>query len=170
MSLGDKRESFCKQLSRGQTQRLVLAKTLLHRPEILVLDEPASGLDPLSRKELRNTVQQIASEGSTVLISSHILSELDEMCSSLCILNRGKLIANGTADEIRMGFGDGTRRLDLGLLGKEQEVCQFLQPKSEVTNLEAREGKVSFHFAGTPKEQARLIRELTGQGFDLRTV
>ncbi len=170
VSLSDKRESFCKELSRGQTQRLVLAKTLLHRPEILVLDEPASGLDPLSRKELRTTVQQLASEGATVLISSHILSELDEMCTSLCILNRGKLVANGTADEIRMSFGDGTRRLELGLLGKEQEVCQFLQLKAEVTNLEAREGKVSFHFAGTPKEQAGLIRELTGRGFDLRTV
>lgn len=170
VNLSDKKESFCKELSRGQTQRLVLAKTLLHRPEILVLDEPASGLDPLSRKDLRKTVQHLASEGATVLISSHILSELDEMCSSLCILNEGNLVAHGTADEIRNQFGVVTRRLNLGLLGLEQEVCRFLMDKDRVSHLEAREGRVSFQFKGSPKEQAGLIRELTNKGFDLRTI
>jgi ABC-2 type transport system ATP-binding protein len=169
--LVSKRESFCKELSRGQTQRLVLAKTLLHRPDILVLDEPASGLDPVSRKELRRTVQQIAAEGATVMISSHILSELDEMCSSLCILNRGRLIANGTAAEIRAKFGDGTRRLVLELLGDEQPVGGWLlkRPGSGITNLEMKKKEVGFHFTGSLEEQAGLIRELAAAGFDLRT-
>lgn len=169
VSLADKKEAFCKELSRGQTQRLVLAKTLLHRPKVLVLDEPASGLDPLSRKELRTTVQHLALEGATVLISSHILSELDEMCSSLCILNRGRLVANGTADEIRAEFGDGKRRLVLGLLGMEQEVCQFLMERPGVTNLQAREGQVGFHFNRSAEEQAGIIRDLAAQGFEIRT-
>ena len=170
VNLSGKRDAFCRELSRGQTQRLLLAKTLLHRPEILILDEPASGLDPLSRRDLRNTLQDLARGGTTVLISSHILSELDEMCSSLCILNLGKLVAHGTADEIRMQFGDGTRRLSLGVLGLEQDLCLFLQSDTRVSDLEAREGEVAFDFAGTPHEQVGLIRNLANEGFELRTV
>ncbi|NIP92658.1 MAG: ABC transporter ATP-binding protein, partial [Akkermansiaceae bacterium] len=87
VSLTDQRASWCRQLSRGQTQRLVLAKTLLHRPKVMILDEPASGLDPLSRRELRHSLRAIAGEGASVLVSSHILGELAEMCSSLCVMN-----------------------------------------------------------------------------------
>lgn len=169
VSLNAKREAFCKELSRGQTQRLVLAKTLLHRPEVLVLDEPASGLDPVSRKELRKTVQHLAGEGTTVLISSHILSELDEMCSSLCILNQGRLVANGTAAEIRAKFGDGTRRLVIEVLGKEEGVSEWLSTRSGVANLEVRDRQVAFHFTGSVGEQAGLIRDLAVAGFELRT-
>lgn len=169
VNLPDKKEAFCKELSRGQTQRLVLAKTLLHRPKVLVLDEPASGLDPHSRKELRTTVQHLAAEGATILISSHILSELDEMCSSLCILNEGRLVAHGTADEILAEFGDGKRRLVLGLLGMEQEVCEFLMNRAGVSNLEAREGQVAFHFNRSPEDQAGIIKDLAAEGFEMRT-
>ena len=76
VNLLDKSDSWCKELSRGQTQRLVLAKTLLHRPKVLILDEPASGLDPLSRREMRIIFQDLARQGSTIIVSSHILSEL----------------------------------------------------------------------------------------------
>jgi|TARA_B110000438_G_C15811132_1_gene649703 ABC-2 type transport system ATP-binding protein len=169
VNLCEKRNSFCKDLSRGQTQRLILAKTLLHRPEVLVLDEPASGLDPVSRRELRKTVQHLASEGATVLISSHILSELDEMCSSLCILNQGRLIATGTAAEIRAKFGDGTRRMILEFLGEAQPVREWLSDRPRVSNLNAGDQQVGFHFTGTPEEQAGLIRDLVVAGFNLRT-
>jgi ABC-2 type transport system ATP-binding protein len=79
----------------------VLAKTLLHRPRVLILDEPASGLDPLARRDLRNALRKLAASGATVFVSSHILSELAEMCTSLCVMNRGRLLASGTVDQVR---------------------------------------------------------------------
>ncbi len=169
VSLQTKRDAFCKNLSRGQTQRLVLAKTLLHRPEVLILDEPASGLDPVSRKELRKTVQQVAAEGATVLISSHILSELDEMCSSLCILNQGKLVANGTAAEIRSKFGDGTRRLIIEIMGETEPLREWMSQRSRVSQIEVKENEVRCHFTGSPDEQSDLMRDLAIAEFRLRT-
>ena len=79
VALDDKRNEYCKSLSRGMMQRLVLAKTLLHRPSLFLLDEPASGMDPESRQALRYTVRQLAKDGAAVLLSSHILTEVDEI-------------------------------------------------------------------------------------------
>ncbi len=83
--LSDKRNAWCRELSRGQTQRLVLAKTLLHRPRVVILDEPASGMDPLSRRDLRLTLRKMAAEGVAVIVSSHILSELADMCKRVSL-------------------------------------------------------------------------------------
>ena len=105
VSLSHKRSAWCKTLSRGETQRLVLAKTLLHRPKVLILDEPASGLDALSRRNLRLTLQNLAGNGATVFVSSHILGELAEMCSSIAVMHRGSLLASGSTEDIRREFG-----------------------------------------------------------------
>src|SRR5436189_2372890 len=105
VALTEQRNNWCRALSRGQTQRVVLAKTLLHRPRVLILDEPASGLDPLARRDLRNALRKLAKAGATVFVSSHILSELAEMCSSLCVMNHGRLLASGTTDEVREQLG-----------------------------------------------------------------
>ena len=90
------REKTLKSLSKGMKQRVSLARALVHRPELLVMDEPANGLDPRARIELRELVQAVAENGKAILISSHILSELDEMCSSVVIIERGRLVGNGT--------------------------------------------------------------------------
>ena len=127
VNLMDKRMAWCKALSRGQTQRLVLAKTLLHRPRVLILDEPASGLDPLSRRELRQSLQRLARDGATVLVSSHILSELAEMCSSLCVMNQGRLLASGTADEVRSALGRSERTLMVTVLERVDELVHWLE-------------------------------------------
>ena len=83
VDLEDKRQAICSTLSRGMKQRLVLAKTLLHRPKVMLLDEPASGMDPVSRVALRRILKELAAEGTTVIVSSHILSELSDMCTSI---------------------------------------------------------------------------------------
>ena len=127
VALTDQRESWCKALSRGQTQRVVLAKTLLHRPRILILDEPASGLDPLARRDLRQALRKLAATGATVFVSSHILSELAEMCSSLCVMNRGKLLASGTVQEVRDQLGSNERTLTISLLNQHQEAVEWLR-------------------------------------------
>jgi ABC-2 type transport system ATP-binding protein len=98
--LGGKRDSFVEELSRGMKQRLCLAKTLLHEPKLLLLDEPASGLDPRARIEMRDLLRELRRMGKTILVSSHILSELADFCTSLGIIEAGKLIANGNVEDI----------------------------------------------------------------------
>jgi len=99
-----KRDALCGTLSRGMKQRLVLAKTLMHDPQVLLLDEPASGLDPLARIELRELLKAQAALGKTVLISSHILTELQGFCTSIGIMEKGVLRASGPIRDIAAGF------------------------------------------------------------------
>lgn len=100
VDLSAKRDNFVEELSRGMKQRLCLARTLVHEPELLILDEPASGLDPHARIELRELLKELRSLGKTILVSSHILSELTEMCTHVAIIERGKLLVNGGVADI----------------------------------------------------------------------
>ncbi len=100
VDLADKRNSFVEGLSRGMKQRLGLARCLIHDPELLILDEPASGLDPRARVELRELLKELSRMGKTILISSHILTELAEMCSHIGIIERGNLLASGRVSDI----------------------------------------------------------------------
>ena len=95
-----KKDALIDSLSRGMQQRLGLARTLVHDPQVLVLDEPASGLDPRARIEIREILNELRRMGKTILLSSHILSELAEVCNRVAILERGELVAQGTLDEI----------------------------------------------------------------------
>jgi ABC-2 type transport system ATP-binding protein len=118
VDLNVKSTSLVNSLSRGMKQRLSLARTLVHDPELLVLDEPASGLDPRARVELRDTLRQLNQMGKTIIVSSHILAELEEMCTEVAIMEAGKLLASGTprqimdtlgrAKSISVRFTDGT--------------------------------------------------------------
>ncbi len=107
--LVSKRDALIKGLSRGMRQRLVLAKTLESDPNILLLDEPASGLDPIARRHMRDLIKEASANGATVLISSHILSELSEFIDAAIILEKGKIVVAGTIDEIRQKVGGGQK-------------------------------------------------------------
>lgn len=168
VSLTDQRNSWCKELSRGQTQRVVLAKTLLHRPRVLVLDEPASGLDPLARRDLRSALRKLAKSGATVFVSSHILSELAEMCSSLCVMNRGRLLASGSVDEVRHQLGSTDRLLTATLLGRQEDAAAWLLSQSFVHDLKTSGHQVTFGFTGNDEAQADLMEGLIRLGIRLR--
>ena len=167
-ALTGQREKWCKELSRGQTQRVVLAKTLLHRPRVLILDEPASGLDPLARRDLRNALRRLAKTGATIFVSSHILSELAEMCSSLCVMNQGKLLASGTVDEVRHQLGNTERTLTAAVLGKAEEAAEWLSTRTGVHELQIHGQQVVFGFRGNDDDQADLMEGLINQGVRLR--
>jgi len=169
VNLTEKRGVFCKTLSRGQTQRLVLAKTLLHRPRVLILDEPASGMDPLSRRQLRLALRGLAGDGATVIVSSHILSELAEMCTSLCVMNQGRLLASGSVDEVRRLLGRATRSLTLGVLERQEEAAAWLAAQPGVSGLVPAAGRLGFQFAGSAHEQAGLVTALVQGGFLIQT-
>ena len=173
VSLGNERQSWCNQLSRGQTQRLVLAKTLLHRPKVMILDEPASGLDPLSRRELRHSLQAIAREGASILVSSHILSELAEMCSSLCVMNQGKILAAGTAAEVRRDLGRSERKIAIVVLDRREDTVSWLEKQEGVEEVGAKEGdghKIAVRFAGDDKQQAALLSGLVQQEISVKAL
>jgi ABC-2 type transport system ATP-binding protein len=168
VALTDQREKWCGELSRGQTQRVVLAKTMLHRPKVLILDEPASGLDPLARRDLRNTLRRLVDGGATVFVSSHILSELAEMCTSLCVMNRGRLLASGTADQVRHQLGATERALTVTPLDRLEETAAWLSAQPAVHDLRVADCKISLRFTGDDEDQAGLLERLIGHGIRLR--
>lgn len=169
VGLSNLRNNGCRELSRGQTQRVVLAKTLLHEPRVLILDEPASGLDPLARRDLRTALQSLAATGATILISSHILSELSEMCTSLCILNRGRLLAHGSVNEVRSQLGNTRRRLTLGLLSPPSDAADWLAQQPTISELRIESARISFEFTGDDEAQAELLEALVRRRVRLRT-
>lgn len=123
-------------LSKGMGQRLCLGRALLHDPEILILDEPAAGLDPRARVELKHLIRILAEEGKTVFISSHILSELDEMCDSLLFINQGKIIHHGTSESLRRGSG-GTTLVEVRLSEDTERLREWAELAPHVTFKEA---------------------------------
>ena len=100
VDLWEKRDAFVGGLSRGMRQRLVLAKTLIPDPQVLMLDEPASGLDPHGRIDLKNIIKKLSQRGKSVLVSSHILSEMSEFCTAIGIMERGRMVVTGGVEEI----------------------------------------------------------------------
>jgi ABC-2 type transport system ATP-binding protein len=120
VDLTGKRESMVNSLSRGMKQRLSLARALVHDPEILILDEPASGLDPRARVELRSLVHELRDMGKTIIVSSHILAELQEMCSHVAIMEAGRLLAAGAPQSILDELG-ATRTLNVRFISGPDE-------------------------------------------------
>ena len=167
VSLSDKRNAYCRALSRGQTQRLVLAKTVLHRPRVMILDEPASGMDPLSRRSLRFALRRLADDGTAVMVSSHILGELAEMCTSLCVMNRGRLLASGSVDEVRRVLGRTERTLAVEVLERADAAAGWIGRQPGVGEPRVHGHRVAFQFTGSQDEQAALIAGLVGQGLRL---
>ena len=167
----EKRDSWCRELSRGQTQRLVLAKTLLHRPRIMVLDEPASGMDPLSRRDLRLTLSSLAAQGVAIIVSSHILSELADMCTSIIIMNQGRILADGSVDAVRDQLGNADRTLALSVLpGSEENAERLLRTQPAVQELTPQGARLSFRFHGSGEEQSALLTALITAGVRVRSL
>ena len=169
VDLEAQRNRWCGELSRGQTQRVVLAKTMLHRPRVLILDEPASGLDPLARRDLRIALRKIANDGATVIVSSHILGELAEMCSSLCVMNRGQLLASGSVDEVRRQLGNTNRTIHVRFVDDPQSAVAWLTAQVGVREMRVDAKGIGFHFDGDDHAQASLISRLVAQGFRIRS-
>ena len=169
VNISEKRQSWCHALSRGEKQRLVLAKTLLHRPRVMILDEPASGLDPLARRELRLTLQNLARDGVTVIVSSHILSELAEMCTLLCVMHRGELLASGTAEEVRRSFGRTQRALEIVVLEGGDEIAGWLGSQDGVHDVAVDGQQIKLGFSGDDRQQATLLTQIVERGVAVKT-
>jgi ABC-2 type transport system ATP-binding protein len=133
--LGDKRDMMVDSLSRGMKQRLGIARVLLHDPEFLLLDEPASGLDPRARIEIREILKELRNMGKTILISSHILQELAQMCTQIGIIEAGKMIAAGSLNDIYRNL-DLTRTVHVQISNLDDSMLERLK---ETQGIEATE-------------------------------
>lgn len=134
VDLTTKRDSMVNSLSRGMKQRLSLARALVHDPEVLILDEPASGLDPRARVELRNLLVELRDMGKTIVVSSHILAELTEMCTDVAIMEKGRLLASGTPRQIRERLGQ-EREVRVRLVGGEERTHTVADEAEQVALL-----------------------------------
>jgi ABC-2 type transport system ATP-binding protein len=159
--LTEKRDALCEELSRGMKQRLVLAKTLLPDPQVLLLDEPASGLDPLGRIELRKLLLQLHAVGKTVLISSHILTELSGFCNKAAIMERGRLVMSGTIAEL--GQTMKSRRMSVKWRNDGDRALQILKAAG-AQNLEAVAQGMTFEFGGDADALDEILKTLIVEG------
>ncbi|WP_366923519.1 ABC transporter ATP-binding protein [Metallumcola ferriviriculae] len=159
VDLSHKAESYVDNLSRGMKQRLCLARCLVHDPKILLLDEPASGLDPRARVEMRALLRELQQMGKTILISSHILPELAELCQHVGIIEKGRLVASGTVEEI-MQQGHYRKVVKVRLLSREEEAAKILSQQPAVDQVVVSEGQVQAGFDGDDAALAKVLATL----------
>ncbi len=151
-------------LSKGMKQRLCLGRALIHDPAVLILDEPAAGLDPLARIELREMIRQLAADGKAVLISSHILTELAEMCDRVAIVKLGRLVAVGTIDEIQRGIR-AHREVRMQLVENTSGLLAWLAQKPGIFDITQDAHDVRFSHQGDTHDEAGLLKEIVNAGF-----
>lgn len=152
-------------LSKGMKQRLCLGRALIHDPAVLVLDEPAAGLDPRARIELRGMIRTLANRGKTILISSHILTELAEICDVVGIIERGRLVALGSVEEIRRQARRPHNLIAVRILDSAAALGEWLNHRADVSQLQVNGDSARFLHAGTPEAEADLLRAMIEAGF-----
>jgi len=167
LDLTYKRDDFVNGLSRGMKQRLCLAKTLVHDPPVLILDEPASGLDPRARVEVKALLKELRRMGKTILISSHILTELADCCTSIGIIERGQLLMHGPMDEVyqkirgnqvvEANFGTG---LDKGL--------SIIRSNPDVRDVQVDGDKITIEFNSSDYNPSDLLKQLIASDVEVR--
>jgi ABC-2 type transport system ATP-binding protein len=166
VDLGYKREALVTSLSRGMTQRLGLARVLLHDPQVLLLDEPASGLDPRARIEIRQLLKELRKMGKTIMVSSHILPELADICNKIGIIERGELQVNSDVDEVLRRV----RRqpiLKVGVQGDSAEAARLIESQSAVESVAATNGVLTVTMAVGTTDYSHLPAALVGAGYRL---
>lgn len=158
-------EKSIRGLSKGMRQRLCLGRAMIHDPAVLILDEPANGLDPRARIELRHMIRGLAAEGKALLVSSHILTELGEMCDAIGIIERGQLIVSGTVAEIKSKLRPHID-VKVELIGHGEGLGQWLTDKPNVSHIQASDRLVRFQFASAdPQDQANMLRAMVEHEF-----
>jgi ABC-2 type transport system ATP-binding protein len=159
LDLAHKRDDFVNGLSRGMKQRLCLAKTLVHDPPVLILDEPASGLDPRARLEVKALLKELRNMGKTILISSHILTELADCCTSIGILERGKLLLHGPMDQVYRKI-QRNRQITVRFRGSSQRAASLIRSDPKVRDVQIEPSACTIEFDGEDEDVEQLLRTL----------
>lgn len=164
-NLSGKREAFVQSLSRGMQQRLCLARCLVHDPTLLLLDEPASGLDPRARAELKDLLVELGKSGKIIVVSSHILPELADFCNTVGIIEKGDLLAFGPVDKIVREHRP-VKLLDVRLIDNAAKAARVIRSREGIVEAQApNEQELKIDFDGSLEVQAELLRALVTEGF-----
>ena len=163
VGLSDRRDQAVDTLSRGLKQRLCLARALVHDPAVLLLDEPASGLDPRARVEMREILKELQTMGKTIVISSHILPELTELCTMIGIIDQGRMRATGPVHEVIRQLTAG-RRLRITVLGQKEEAAAVLKPLAAIHEVVMVNGLIEAQYEGDDAAAAGILQTLVAAG------
>lgn len=163
IGMSDRKNQAVDSLSRGLKQRVCLARALVHDPVVLLLDEPASGLDPRARVEMREILKELQRMGKTIIISSHILPELTELCTTIGIIDHGHMRATGSVREVIARLSTG-RRLRITVLGEREAAAAVLTPLSSVRRVEMTNGGLEAEYEGDEATAAEILLSLTTAG------
>ena len=167
--LTDKRKDLCKSLSRGMKQRALLAKTLVHDPSVMLLDEPGANLDPKARIDMRNLLRKLADQGKTILVSSHVLTELEDLCDEIGIMRNGKMVVCGSLEEITQSKHT-QRTLEIELLKSFPELPQWVEQHATLSGLkETNESKTHFQIihSGSREEVPEILSQMIRLGVEV---
>ncbi len=168
LDLTYKRDAFVNSLSRGMKQRLCLAKTLVHDPPVLILDEPASGLDPRARIEVKALLKELRRMGKTILISSHILTELADCCTSIGIIERGKLLMHGPIEEVYRQISQNNI-IEAKFKANTDVALSIIRSNPEVRDVQVDGDRVMIEFATVDHCGSELLKELIRQDVSVRS-
>lgn len=161
------RDKLLRALSKGMKQRVSLARAVIHDPKVLVLDEPAAGLDPRARVELRELLRALADQNKAILVSSHILTELSEICDGTVIIEQGKLLRAGTISEIMEQHDVPHRTVAIRTVGKREKLYRQLLQMPHVLNARMSAGGVEADIEGSDETCGKVLAELIGSGIDV---
>jgi ABC-2 type transport system ATP-binding protein len=162
VDLAHKRDAYVDTLSRGMQQRLCLARSLIHDPQVLLLDEPASGLDPIARAELRELLRELGRMGKTILLSSHILSEIEGLCTHVGLLAGGRMLRQGSITDVLAGHGQGG--YVLRVLSDAPRACAILEDTEAVTAISANDREIRFQAEPGPEAAALALAAVAAAG------
>ncbi len=157
------RDAYVGSLSKGLRQRVLLAKSLIHDPKALLLDEPASGVDPRGRIELRSILKTLAQMGKTVIISSHILTELSEICDAIGVMEKGRMVVSGPVSDIMTRISPG-RTIKLLYQGEPEALTRVLNGEPGVDRVNVENGSATFQWRGDDNDKAKLVSSVVGAG------
>jgi ABC-2 type transport system ATP-binding protein len=163
VNLQDKKEVYVDTLSRGMKQRLCVARALLHNPSLLILDEPSSGLDPRARVEMKELLMNLNKMGKTIIISSHILSELSEMCNSIGIMNHGRLVTAGRIEDIMQQMTGGNQ-IEISVKSDMEMAVRIVKEFPNVSIQSVLEHQLVVNCNGSDEEISAMIGQMIGQG------
>ena len=163
VDLSNKKDAYVDALSRGMKQRLCLARSLIHDPELLILDEPASGLDPRARVEMKEILKRLREMGKTIIVTSHILPELAEMCSEIGIIDQGKLVTQGSVHDI-MNRMHKNRIIRVKTSAPPELLIRLLKEQATVKEITENTDNVEFAFEGKNDDLTSILRNIVMNG------